>query len=379
MPKYISILVLLASLSVAAIAQPSKTSSDYYNDGLKLINDQNYKEALTAFENAINKNPGYGEALYEAGWCCNELEKYAEALTYLQKAKNNMPPSAKIYFELAYASDKSDQKDEAITNYKKALELYPQYYNAARNLGDIYYGRYDYANAFNYYKQYLQTADADNSYYYKTGWCANDAGYYTEAISFLKNYEPSSTDDKAKKFAELGYANFKLQNNDEAITAYKYALDIKPNYTTALKGIGDVYYTNTRDYQQALKYFEMAINNDEQNSKAYYYKLGWLYNDAGRYADAVSVLNKAIIYDESAAGNREELGYAYYMQTDNDAALVQLKKAVELNPKSKLGYYYMGLCYIAMNQKEKARDVYEKLKDINEEQANKLLNKINGN
>jgi len=59
-------------------------------------------------------------------------------------------------------------------------------------------------------------------------------------------------------------------------------------------------------------------------------------------------------------------------------AIKQLNKAIELDEKSKLGYYYKGLCYIAIKDKATAREIYTILKTIKEEQAEKLLKKNKG-
>jgi tetratricopeptide (TPR) repeat protein len=359
-------------------AQTTGTAKDFYNEGVKLKNSKNYKEALTAFKNAITKKADYEDAIYEAGWCCNELEKYAEAVTYLEKAAKLSPSAAKIFYELGYAYENTKKENDAIVNYKKALELYPEYYDASKNIGDIYYKKADYKTALVYMEQYLKADDADNYHYYKAGWCCNDLEKYKDAITYMEKYEPEDDNDKAKKFAEIGFANYKLENNDKAIEAYKNAISFKPDYGVALRGLGNVYYNNTKEYPQAIKYFELAMSKDEENSKTYYYDLGWLYNDAEKYTDAIKVLLKAIIYDAKDAGAREELGYAYFIQGDNTNALIQLNKAIELDPKAKLGYYYKGLTYLALNKKDDAREVYDKLKTVNAEQAAKLLAKING-
>ena len=104
-----------------------------------------------------------------------------------------------------------------------------------------------------------------------------------------------------------------------------------------------------------------------------------MYNDAEDYDKALDILLKAIDYDDEDASAREEIGYAYYMKDDNSSAELQLKKAVELDSKSKLGYYYLGLVYLDNGDKSKARDMYDKLKEINEDQAAKLLKKIDAN
>jgi len=317
--------------------------------------------------------------LYELGWCYNELEEYKNAIIYLNKAKDYEPSTAKIYFELGYAYDSDGNTEEAITNYKKALELYPEYYSADRNLGDIYYTKEDYTQAAEYFKSYVDGADEpDNGYYYKIGWCLNDLEEYEEAIEYLEKYDPTENDDKAKKWAEIGYAHYKREEYNHAAEAYKQALEIKPSYGTALRGLGNTYYDQD-DFDNALYYYNEAVEKDEDNSKELYYKIGWVYNDKEKYNDAIEVLLKAIAYDEKDAGNREELGYAYYMTDKYDDALYQLNKAIELDSKSKLGYYYKGLCYVAMEDKTKALEVYQQLKSVDEEQAEKLLNKINGN
>ncbi len=355
----------------------AQSATDLYNDGMKLLETKEYEPALAAFKNAIAKNAAYTDALYEAGWCCNELGKYSEAVGYLEKAAKLSPLTAKIFFELAYSDENAEKENDAIVNYKTALELYPEYYSAAQNLGDIYYKKEEYAAAVKYYKLYLQSSDADNYYYYKTGWAMNDLEEYADAITHLEKYEPGENDDIAKKYAEIGYANYSVEDNDEAIEAYTKALSAKPGYGTALRGLGNVYYDNTEEYDEAIKYFELALEKDEENSQSVYYKLGWLYNDAENYDDAIDVLEKAVDYDAEDPGTREELGYAYYMQQNNTNAMAQLDKAIALDPKSKLGYYYKGLTYLAMDKKEDAMQVYNKLKNVDAAQAEKLLGKIN--
>jgi tetratricopeptide (TPR) repeat protein len=376
MPSKIYIALICSLIACPSFAQ---TATELYNEGVKLESDEKYKEAIMAFKNAIVKKPDYAEALYELGWCYNELQEYKNAITYLNKAKDYEPSTAKIYFELGYAYDSDGSTDEAVTHYKKALELHPEYYSADRNLGDIYYNKEDYTLAAEYFKSYVDGVDEpDNGYYYKIGWCLNDLEKYQEAIEYLEKYDPAENDDKAKKLVEIGFAHYKRAEYNDAEVAYKQALELKPFYGTALRGLGNTYYDQD-DFDNALYYYNQAVEKDEDNSKGTYYKIGWIYNDKEKYNNAVDILLKAIAYDEKDAGNREELGYAYYMLDKYDDALYQLNKAIDLDSKSKLGYYYKGLCYVALNDKTKAMEAYQQLKSVDEEQAEKLLNKINGN
>ena len=374
-------LILIGCLFIIGVlsAQNSKTAVDFYNEGIQLKDEEKYKEAAAAFAKAIQKKPDYKDALYEIGWCLNEVEEYKLSITHLQNASRLSPAETKVLFELGYAFEKNKDKQNATKYFKKVLALSPTYYSAYMHMGDIYYHAEQYDTALNNYVQYFKTDTITNSYYYKAGWCANDLGKYTDAIGYLAKYEPTEAADKVKKFSETGFAHYKLEQNEQAIIAYKKALEIDPDYLLAIKGLGNVYFNTAQDYKAALELFERVLQQDEANSKLYYYKLGWLYNDVERYNDAAKMLVKAIAFDSKDDSYREELGYTYYMLGSYDDAFKQLRKAVELNPKSKMGYYYQGLCYIALSQNKEARSIYEKLKTIDAEQAEKLQKKIKVN
>lgn len=214
---------------------------------------------------------------------------------------------------------------------------------------------------------------------YEAAWCLNEIGEYAEAITYTDMYEPADKYEKSKKYCERGYAYYKLESQDNAVQAYETALEAVPDDGTALRGIGDVYYNSDDDYEKAIEYYEKAIELDEDNSKGCYFKLGWLYNDMTEYDDAINVLLKAINYDDEDADAYRELGYAYYQKGENNSAIYQLEKNIKLDPESKFGHYYLGLVYIATGEKEKAREMYAKLKSIDEDQAEKLKAEIDKN
>jgi tetratricopeptide (TPR) repeat protein len=257
------------------IVSAQSTAKDWYNKGIELKDKKDYENALDAFKNAIAKNSSYSEAYYEAGWCCNELEKFEDAVDYLKK------------------------------------------------------------------------------------------------------YNPVYKDDKRDKYNELGFSYLKLQDSKNALEQYNQTLSLFPDNPVALRGLGNVYYEIEEDYEQAITNFERAMQVDEEGSKNIYYKLGWLYNDMERYDDAIKILLKAIDYDSEDSGSRVELGYAYYMKEEYEFALTQLNKAITLDEESELGYYYKGLCFVATNKKGDAMSMYYRLKELDSDHKEELLEKIN--
>jgi tetratricopeptide (TPR) repeat protein len=221
-----SILIAAFSLLVVATtyAQPAVTT---FNQGIKQKDDKKYAEALSSFKKAVSLNPKYKEALYWAGWCCNELSNYTDAVKYLQQAKALWPNEAKVYFELGYASEKLEKTEEAKINYKKCIELYSDYALAYEALGNLYYDEKDYSKALEYYTSYTEKEDGISSsdFYYRKGFCENDTEKYNDAIQSLKK---SIELDGENNFAytELGYSNYALENYDEALTQLKKAIAI---------------------------------------------------------------------------------------------------------------------------------------------------------
>src|SRR4030095_690414 len=359
-----------------ANTQPLSTATISYNKGIKLKNAEKYNEALIAFKDAIEKDPDYTDALYEAGWSSNQLKAYDNAIIFLQKAKQ-LKPSATIFFELAYAYDHSGRKDEAKENYKKALELYPKYSDADKYLGDIFYEEENYQTALNYFKKYFETVKVpENYYYYKAGRCSNYLKDYADVLLFLEKYQTDGQKDFAKKYIEIGHAYYMLGYNDDAIGAYQKALDAIPTYGDALRGMANVYYNNLEDDKKALEYFNLALQYDEVNSRDYYYKAGWIYMKQQKYSEATTVLLKAAENDAKDLSTREALGYAYFMQNKYDDAIDQFSKAIELDAQTRRSHYYKGLSYVALNQVENAREVYYQLKPINRGDAEKLLKEV---
>lgn len=65
--------------------------------------------------------------------------KHDEALTNLNTAITNDPSNVVLYFARGTVYENLKQEDKAVADYKKALELKPDYYDAAFNLGAYYF------------------------------------------------------------------------------------------------------------------------------------------------------------------------------------------------------------------------------------------------
>lgn len=77
-----------------------------------------YKKALTYFEEAVKKNPRYPEAYFYIGLCNSKLEHYVEAIDAFNQAIRIKPDYADVYYNLGMVYLIIGDKSSALDQYK---------------------------------------------------------------------------------------------------------------------------------------------------------------------------------------------------------------------------------------------------------------------
>jgi tetratricopeptide (TPR) repeat protein len=78
--------------------------------------------------------------------------------------------------------------------------------------------------------------------------------------------------------------------------------------------------------------------------------------DAGDYAGAIPLLQKAIATDPTNADAHNYLGFSHRKLGDMEMALTQYVEALELNPKHLAANEYLGELYLDLGQLDKAKE-----------------------
>ena len=157
-----------------------------------------------------------------------------------------------IEFALGNALAMAERKKEAVAHYRAALELKPDYSPAWMNLGKTYYDLKQYELAGHALVKGYETSEEKEP---KTLYYAANAfmvgGDNRKAEGTLKDCltrHPHIRDH----MIEFTLANVLLLNNKkkEAVTHYRAALELKPDYSPAWMNLGKTYYD--------LKQYELA-------------------------------------------------------------------------------------------------------------------------
>ena len=251
-------------LPLLIIAQTS--AKDLYNQGLQLKEKQDYVNALAAFKNAMSKKANYNEAIYQAGWCCTELEKFEDAIGYLEKYEPATNENKKDKFnEIGLAYYKLKNAGNAIEYYNKTLALFPKDATALKGIGNAYYEILeDHEKSLEYFEKAI-AADAKGSapLYYKLGWLYNEKERFEDAINILIKAIQYDSEDSGYR-EELGYAYYKQEEYEFAITQLNKAISLDENSKLAYYYKGLCLVATNKKGEAMSMYFKLKeIAGDE--------------------------------------------------------------------------------------------------------------------
>ncbi|MEL6814315.1 MAG: tetratricopeptide repeat protein [Cyanobacteria bacterium J06598_3] len=113
--------------------------------GRSLEKQENYTEALAAYEQALSIDADLGQALFGKGTTLLEMDRYDEAIAPFDAFLTQMPDSAIAWFYRGNGLFGSDQYAEALASYDKSIEISADsegpWYNRGLVLANL--GRYD--------------------------------------------------------------------------------------------------------------------------------------------------------------------------------------------------------------------------------------------
>ena len=104
--------------------------------------------------------------------------------------------------------------------------------------------------------------------------------------------------------------------------------------------------------------------------------LGCVYDDLGKYQEAIKSFKQAIRLDPDNAAAHFNLGYAYGMLGKYEEEIEAYKQAIRIYPDFASAHLNLGVAYLFLNDRGSALEQYKILKKLDTEKANKLFNEI---
>ena len=216
-----------------------------------------------------------------------------------------------------------------------------------------------------------------------------EKGSYDEAIKLLKEaleLNPNNDDAKywlANVYSLRAYDYWESEKYEQAIQDLTESLKLEPDdYHYFIRG--RLYIAN-KQYKQAIQDFDKLIRSEPDEDL--YMARGMAYGGLKQYEQAIQDLNKSIELRDDNYGAYLVRGSIYFLLKEYERAIQDLDRALEdfnngygynrdnynLNnyPKMKFDvvslFSIRGLCYQQIDDKEKARADFAKVKELDPE------------
>ncbi|MBR9998694.1 MAG: tetratricopeptide repeat protein, partial [Cyclobacteriaceae bacterium] len=260
--------------------------------GYSYFAGKKFDEALKNLNYSIeNKNTYQGASAYYSAYIALESEQYEDALKFIEIAADYETYDKVVPFLKTRALYGQKKYNEVIA-YARPLLVSDNPVSDKTSItimvAESFYFLDDYRNAYAYYAEGIDPAGGNHTpeLLFRAGLSAFQSGYFDQAVEFLKN--AALAEGEAGQYASyyLGLSYIRAENRNYAITAFENA---------------------------ARKKFDEEITNESM------YCLGKLYFEAGRFTDALDVL-QALNNSASATAHREEVNELIseaYLNTDD--------------------------------------------------------------
>jgi len=298
-----------------------------------------------------------------------------ETTKIIKKTKKVIFPTAEDWFDYGVKAEKQNNRKKAIKCYKKAIELKPDFAEAIKNLGYIFYSETKYDEAIIYFLKIVTCKQYEYIVY-----------HLGRAHYFLKNYDEAMTYlDKAINYYHNIINEYQKQmindnNEKDVIKESKYWLAGAYYY----KGL--LYYYHNSDFKQTLLCFQNAVKNDDNYAEVYCW-IGYLYYyEIFDFDKSEKNYLKSVECGDFNAYANYHLGLLYYddkywfddrvenkninkkilekfkktaeLKYDKEKAIQHYKKAIELKSDYVEAYERLGNVYY--NDKNKAIPLLDK-------------------
>ena len=144
----------------AALPPEEKESLHDFLQASKLFNQayesKDFNEQCRLYEQALQLNSDYPEALINWGFALNELSRYEEAIGKFQQALQLKPDYPEVLNNWGNSLYGFSRYEEAIGKYQQALQFKPNYHEALYNWGLALSKLTRYQEAISKYQQALQ-------------------------------------------------------------------------------------------------------------------------------------------------------------------------------------------------------------------------------
>ncbi len=331
MKKHILSLLFLFPLLFIFNIGFSQSASQYYKLGRKAVADGKTNDAIDLYSKAINLSPNDYDYLMARAALYDQKKLFDNALADYDTAFVIHPKDMELAMRIVDINMNLNKNDDAVKVLKYMLTRDDGNFEALQKMADCEIKIKDYNEAIRvcFFAINLAKHKNDFIYHYNIG-IAKDSlkdynfacAEYDTALAFQEKFEKGKT------------------------PAYK----LKPYYTNYAIALN-----NAKKYDDAVKYYSMALNLDTKDSLTpknglIYYNRSFPYLSKASYTEAIGDLTRALIDNPNDKGIVYQRGTVYQKTRQFLNAINDYTKYLQLNNQDGEVYYNRGICNIEVEK-----------------------------
>ncbi len=351
--------------AVTVLAKASEKFPDcadvFYNLGYVLAAGHQYDAAVEAYQKAVAIDNTMADAYYNMAFIRFKRGQYDKAIAGYQRVIELEPERFKAYYNLAFSFDRCQRYEEAIDIYKRTLTFRPDDHKTYSKLAMVYYHMKDWRKVRNAAVRSLEMERISNAEaHYYLGLVAEHDGKWQEAAEELKaalRQEAHFKDAHLKRAAALR----RIGQFEDAKTEAKEAIRQKASSSSYYE-LGRAY-GELNDGQKAMAAFRKALEFDDSDVKSIIAIADQLMKQKD-VAGAIDVCKKYVEKGVKSHMLHYHLALALEAKGDLQEAIVEAKRAAQLNEKFAQAYAIIGKAYKELGDEQKANKYLSRYRQL---------------
>lgn len=328
-----------------AIAENKSLSHPYEVLGYIAYNENDTKQAIRHFLEAVKVDDNNFRAHWMTGHCWFELDDLDSARESYRKAVMIQPFFANAWFSLGKVYLVQNEIQHSYQCFYKCLSVNPRMWDCYFTQADYYLGHRNYENAIASCKRILELSPDEEvlaeTYNYIGEVCLASHEFNMAMNYFELAAETNSRDAVIQN--NLGVTLLKLDRVDEAMERFREAMELDPHYAYPVTKLGHAHIFK-REYDEALEMFEKSLKVDPEEYWAWL-GISEVHRKNRQFRKELEAVMRAaeIAQDDSDVYNY--MGIAFQSLRDYENAEKAYLRSLDLDPFNRKAANNLGFLY----------------------------------
>ncbi len=302
---------------------------DLFQEGYTQHQAGNFVEAVTLYQEILNRHPNNVDALFLLGTLSLQQGNLDVAGMNLRKVIELNPDNVIAYNNLANVLQKQSKLVDAVAIYHRAISIKPDYVDAHYNLGNVLKELNNYDGAIKSYERTIALKPDDAMAHNNLATVLQEQGRFDEAIKSYRQVIALKPDD-AMAYNNLATVLQEQERFDEAIKSYRKAITLKPDYADAHYNLGNTLKEQGK-FCEAASSYKQAIMINPNYTKAFC-NLGNALKEQNKFEDAKTYYRRAIEIEPDCVDAYNNLGITFQEQGKLNEAIASFDRAIAIKP-----------------------------------------------